>query len=380
MNCTKLTLFSLLIILATACSTGKSSYKKGNYYDATLEAVKNLRSNPDSKKSLEIVQKSYPMAIDYYNQKVEQLSMSTDDDKYYSIYQSYEKLNNLADEITRCPAALNVLRPVTYYHTQYEKSKELAIKEQTERVEALLSTRSYTDARLAIPVIEWIKEVNPTSPNIDDLLNKANSLAIVRTIVEHVPTVYSNYEINSSIFYNRIFSYLNNYKKNKQLDFYKPTTAEQLKLVPHEILTINFAKFNVSQLNTYEKIENYESDTISVGTYSNATGESFEAFGTVEAEVTLHHQDLSAKGVLVLEITDYATGEVISKKELSGEYIWSHDWATYNGDERALPDDIYSLTKIRQISIPTPQDMFLLVSDDVYSSATSYLSSYYRRK
>ena len=56
-------IFSVLIgLLLISCSTGKKAYERGDYYAATIQAVNRLRSNPDSRKALEAVKNSYPMA------------------------------------------------------------------------------------------------------------------------------------------------------------------------------------------------------------------------------------------------------------------------------------------------------------------------------
>ena len=59
-----LTLGSLLLItLLDGCSSGKSSYESGNYYQAVITAVNRLRRNDDHKKSVETLRNAYPMAI-----------------------------------------------------------------------------------------------------------------------------------------------------------------------------------------------------------------------------------------------------------------------------------------------------------------------------
>jgi len=122
-----LTVFAILIIIISSCSTGKNALKKGDYYEATIQSVNRLRSNPDSKNARETIEQSYPMALDYYRQKIEQLSASSSPYKFISIVENYTKLNNLAYEISRCPAAFNIVKPVVYFHDQLQKAQELAL-------------------------------------------------------------------------------------------------------------------------------------------------------------------------------------------------------------------------------------------------------------
>ena len=125
--------FSIILILTVlfiACNTGKQALQRGNYYEATLQSVKFLRSNPNSEKARNTLQQSYPMALQYYRQKADETGLSESPDKYLTIVDIYTKLNNLADEISRCPAALEVIKPVVYFHDQLKKAQDLAVTEQ----------------------------------------------------------------------------------------------------------------------------------------------------------------------------------------------------------------------------------------------------------
>ena len=212
----------LASLIITACSTGKSAFRKGNYYDATLKAVNNLRSNPDSKTSLEIVKKSYPMAFDYFKRQVDQLYQPNNIDKYLQIVETYSKLNKLADEITRCPAALEVLKPVVYFDKQLNKAEDLAIEEQFNNAVGLLNSGFYIDAREALKRLNWVKEKAPGTPGLDEKIAIAYKQSIFKTVVELKPELNSNYQINSLVYYNRLFNFLSNKSEKNFTKFYTP--------------------------------------------------------------------------------------------------------------------------------------------------------------
>ena len=62
---------TISVLLLDACSSGKSAYKHGDYYDAVLTAVQRLRQNPDHKKSKEVLGLSYQAAIDFLETDVQ---------------------------------------------------------------------------------------------------------------------------------------------------------------------------------------------------------------------------------------------------------------------------------------------------------------------
>jgi tetratricopeptide (TPR) repeat protein len=174
---------ALIFIVTTifiGCSTGKKALQRGDYYEATIQAVKFLRSNPDSEKARETIIQSYPMALEYYRQKVDEISNSNTQDKYFSIVEIYTKLNNLADEISRCPAALNAVKPVVYFHEQLNLAQELAIAEQYETGLQLMKSGYIEDARTAVQKFEWVSKTKPGYSDVNRKMAEAEEKATLK--------------------------------------------------------------------------------------------------------------------------------------------------------------------------------------------------------
>ena len=138
--------------------------------------------------------------------------------------------------------------------------------------------------------------------------------------------------------------------------------------------------FSIGTLAEREKETKYESDSLAVGTYTGSDGKEYDAFGTVKATVHTYEKELPVKALMELTITNNQSRETIVSQKFQAEYIWKNRWATFNGDERAVPDELLSLSKRKQQMPPPPQDMFLLVSDPIYNDASQFLRSYYKRK
>ncbi len=72
----KLSYLLVLIVvtfLSVTCSSNKRTLQRGDYYNATMGAIKTLRSNPNSKKSIEVLQQAYPLAIENSMRKIQML-------------------------------------------------------------------------------------------------------------------------------------------------------------------------------------------------------------------------------------------------------------------------------------------------------------------
>src|SRR5665647_3809088 len=61
----------IICLLLLSCSSGKKAFERGDYFNATLQAVNRLRSNPNSEKALQAVKDSYPMSITYFQGKID---------------------------------------------------------------------------------------------------------------------------------------------------------------------------------------------------------------------------------------------------------------------------------------------------------------------
>lgn len=376
----KITRILLLLFILSSCSTSQKAFKRGDYYDATLKAVKQLRNKPDAKNASEVVQKSYPMALEYYRQKVNELTASNQPDKYLKIVETYSLLNTLADEITRCPAALELVKPVVYFHAQMQKAGELAVQEQFNRARQLMETTNYVDARMAVEKLEWVRQRQPNYQNLETVLLQARDLATLKTVVELLPPRNVNTNINTQVFYMRTLDFLDKKIENQYTRFYQPDQAEQITLKPHEILSVQFAEFQIGAMVEREKESKYESDSIEVGSYTDSDGISHSVFGTVKATAHQYEREVRAKALLEVKIIDFQTEAVLASQKFPGEYIWNNEWASFNGDERALPEQVFKLTKKKQQMPPSAQDLFLLLSDPMFQDMSNFLRNYYKRK
>ena len=375
-----LTVFAILFIIISSCSTGKNALKKGDYYEATIQSVNRLRSNPDSKNARETIEQSYPMALDYYRQKVDEILKSSSPDKYLSVVDIYKKLNTLADEISRCPAALNQVKPVVYFHDQLSKALEMAISEQYNSGVQLLRSQSINDARTAIEKFEWVKNAKPGYADVDNKLAQAIELATIKVVIEPIPYMGDQYTANINRFYSKLYADISKNSRNRFVRFYQAIEAEQMKIVPDQIVSIQFVDFAVGNVYEKETEKDYVSDSLVIGTFKDDKGISHNVMGTVKAKAHIHEREVVSRGVLNVRIMRYPNKTILENRNFPGEYVWRNQWATFNGDDRALPENVKKMTKLRQALPPLPQDLFVLFSDPLASDASTLIKNYYRNK
>lgn len=365
----------LLIALLSACTTGQKDLNKGNYYDATIKAVQHLRSKPNSEKSLSTLQKSYPMSLSYYRQKIEQYSRSGSVNKYLDIANTYSLLNNLADEISRSPAAVNAVGQVVYFHDQQAKAEIMAANEQYKLGESLLNSNDLNDARDAYARFQKVKSLNPNYPRIDEVLEVAKDKGTLKIVVESIPVNSRSVGLTANEFFQQTYSGLQRRAGGEFIHFYTPDEAEKGHIAPHHVIRMQFNDFVVGNVYDKEVERQYTADSVVVGTLDGRS-----VYGKVKAKAYQYTREVVSNGSLNVQIIDYATDKVLSSKNFPGQYVWRNTWARYNGDERALPEEVKQMSRRKQQLPPSNQDLFVLFTQPIYENSTSFIANYYKRK
>jgi hypothetical protein len=217
-------------------------------------------------------------------------------------------------------------------------------------------------------------------PNIEQMLIKSDDLATLKIVVEQVPVHSQGYQVSAKVFYDRMFHYLKKSVEKKFIRFYQPTDAEQLKIVPHHIIRMQFEDFSVGNLREREVVQDFSADSVVVGSYTDNQGITYDVFGTVKAKVSTFEREVLSKGILDVRVIDFSSKQVLTDRKFPGEFIWRNDWATFNGDRRAIPAEKIRLIDQKQVPPPLPQELFLLFSDPIFANSSSYLASFYRRR
>jgi hypothetical protein len=369
----------ILGLLLVSCSTGKKAYERGDYYTATLQAVNRLRSNPDSKKALNALKDSYPMALKYYQGKIDNSLRSDSPFKYSETVDSYERMSYLADEISRCPAALNLFPKVNFYTAELARSRELAAEEQynaglgNEKINTRISWKNaYFNFQQADCYVPGYKDVK-------DRMRQAKFNATFKVIVEKIP-VPLTYQLTSDFFLNRIIESLTNNRPNEFVEYYSPESAEKAGIkYPDQILRMNFDEFVIGQVYDKEVIQELHRDSVEVGTVSLPDGTQKKVYNMVKAKLSTYHREIISNGVLDVTIMDLPLNKVASQRKFPGQFIWATEWASFNGDERALSREQLALCDKKPVPPPRPQDMFVEFTKPIFNQVTPFLKSFYER-
>ncbi len=374
-----LTIFLLISSALFSCSTGKKALERGDYYNATLQAVNRLRSNPTSDKALQAVKESYPMAINYFQGKIQNTLNTNSPFKYSETVGYYESMNRLSDEISRCPAALKIFPNVNYFNSELTETKKLAAEEQYNaglKNEKLNSRQSWKDAflnyRQADRFVAGYKDVQ-------NRMETARYNATLTVIVEPIH-VSPKYQLSSDFFLNQILEYLTRYRPNEFVEYFSPESAQKAGIKnPDQLLRMNFDDFVIGQVYDKETVRELSRDSVEVGTVTLSNGSKVKAYNTVKAKLRVDRREVVSKGVLDVTIVDLPLNRIVTQKKFPGEYVWNMEWGSFNGDERALNDKQLSMCRQKPVSPPEQQELFIEFTKPIFNQVSPFLKTFYQQ-
>lgn len=368
----------LLILLLSACSSGKKAYERGDYYGAVMKAVNRLRQNPDHGKSMGILKESYPLALDYYESQAKNEIASNSNFKWKNAIQSYNQLNILYEQVRQCPGCLAVIPNPRNYYAEIGPLKERAAEESYNAGITALMKGTRDDAKQAYYNFTDAQTFVPGYKDVIDYLDRAKYEATLKVILEQIP-VPARYNLSGGFFQDRVEEYLHtNYTDMSFIKFYTPMEAQSARLEqPDQILRIQFDDFSIGNTTLREKEETVTRDSVKVGEVK-MEGKMVPVYNTVKAKLTVTRKEVLSNGLLSMVVVDARTNGILSHRKFTGEYLWVNAWARFNGDERALTEAQLRLCQEKEIQPPGAQELFLEFTRPIYNQLIPSLRGFYQ--
>lgn len=368
--------FSLLVFILTACSSGKKALQKGDYLSAVLKAVERLKSSPDNKNAVNVLKDGYNLALEWTQEEMDLTLSSGSLFKWESVIGLMQQVNMLSSEIRSTPAARKIISNPKTYTTELNMARERAAEERYKTGLAELEHGTRETARIAFDHFYKADQFVAGFKNTQELMEEAKELATIHVVVEAIPVLTQKYRLSSEFFYNQVFEYLNNrFEQNDFVRFYSPFQAENAGLkVPDFIVNMEFFDFSVGNLTRTEKEEKVEKrvkveskDTTKVE-YKNYT-----------AKLKTFSDKVESHGSLRVQIFETSTKNLLMDDILPGVFTWLNEYAIFVGDKEALDKKQLELTKRKAMPLPPEQDLFVEFTKPVYNQVTSKLNTFFRR-
>ncbi|WP_421977448.1 hypothetical protein [Roseivirga seohaensis] len=370
-------LLALMVLTIVSCATGKNALEKGNYETALDRAINRLQSNPDNKKSQDVLIEGYRLASNYHMDYIRMLAVNNDPNKWEATYYQYKQLNSYYRQIQRCPACLSLVMPKSYVSEESDAARKAA-DYQIELGNNALATNTIEGGRRAFKHFNFALNFDRNVPNIDSLLTDARNMGTIRVLIEPIPIHSRSLELTNEYFENRVIEYLDRFSQGRFVQFFTVDEAEQIDLQPDQIVSMQFDDFVLGQTLIESNTKEIKRDSVVVGQFTDDKGVKHDVYNTVKAELTINRKTLSSQGVMNFEIRDAYTNRILTNRKLPNQDVWVHEWASFNGDSRALTRDEIEMSKLKELPPPPPQTLFIGFVDRIYDQIIGSISNFYR--
>lgn len=369
----RLRYFIYLSILIVGCTTGKNALQKGDYDASVSKAVNRLQNAPQNKEAIKVLASAYQLSLAQHLRNIDEAKMSSDVLRWESIMYDYQQLNQLSNEINISPVALAVIGKPSKFVAELNESKFKAAEVRYALGVNLLNEGTKVSARKAYQNFEKAQYFYPNYRDIKQKMDEAYWAAVLKVVIQPVRINSNYYQLSNQYFQQRISEWLSAYQQNKFVLFYNEEQAYKQKIVPDQLMRLQFDDFVVGQTYVKERVEKLKKDSVKVGE-SRADG---PIYATVKATLSIFDKKIASSGLLDMTVIDYTSNKVIRQRKLAGTYVWEDQWASYKGDDRALTKEQLAFSKKKEIMPPAPSTLFVELTKPIYSQLVGEISHFY---
>jgi len=327
-------------LMLSACSSSKNYLERTDEDKALSDAVKKLSKSPTDENALQAVPVLYANIQKNHLAKINGLKSGKELTRLDKIIKEYEYLQDAYDAIINNSAAFKLVNAQSYSGELYD-AKQSAAAEYYENGQTMLDKTGRDNAKKAYG---YFKKADKFVPGYKDAIAKSD-LAYESAIVDVVinPLQDNSYYFNSN-WGNNGYNFSNEYfqqnlvrdlnginKSRYPARFYTDWQARRDNIQPDWTVDLKLRNIDIPYPSNYNYSRN-ASAQVQTGTDTSGN----PVYKTVYATVNIVRSSFTARANMDVNITDVATGKNISYRNISDEYRWQEERATYSGDSRAL--------------------------------------------
>ena len=383
-------------------SSGRKYYFKGQFDSAAQHLSKSLTLKPNNKKAIRLFELSYNSAVSEHQQEISRLLSIEKKSKWPSLVAEYTSLIKLGNHVKRLKPLLkntinyNLELQVNDYSDKLSNANtgaadyhySLGLKFQDE-ADKETQKKAAINFRLSQNYI-------PDYLDSKELYKKARKNATFTLLIREFDgnRKYSSY-IRDQIMLNQ---------SNESKEFLRIINRDELETILSELALVQSGitendYLEISELSGADHIlsatmiSNYQpaetiTDTdikqkkevvIKKDAYVDSTGETKykEIKGTVRATVDHYKKKSGATITLSYKIININNSKVLYNGEVKGRKNYFHEWATYEGDKRALSSKYRNLVKQKDEFAPSKDDLLMSIANDVSKKFANKISNHY---
>ena len=372
-----------ILLCFTSCSSVKkstSSILSGNYDTAINTSIQKLRKNP-TKKNREshilLLEEAFAKAVQRDSDRITYLQKEANPTSIEEIYQLYKTLNRRQESIKpllplrlQAQARDAVFEIKNYDNDLITSKRKLTDLLYNQVVTDLAAANAKVDYRRVHNDLEYLDDLTPNHKDVRQLLEEAHFKGTDYIEV----ALYNDSDI---LLPRRLQDDLLDFSTYDLNDFWKVYhSTPQQGIIYDYVMDVSLREINISPERFRER-EVQKEKSIKDGTeyltdedgdfVLDEDGEKIEVDKMITVRCT-YYEVLQTKAVNIIgqvRYTSQSTNQVIESFPLASEFVFEHYFATYDGDKRALDNDLLRYTRNREVPFPSNEQMVYDVGEDL---------------
>ena len=334
-------------------------------------------ANNENKKVIKLIEKAYPLAIDQHLAQIDELSLLETDSKWPKIARKYRDLNKLNGYLVNLKPLLKKQRDYDLdleendYSAQMAFSDTLAANYHYALGIVLKKDPSRDNQKLAAINFRLSQDFIGGYKDSQNLYNVTRENAIINLFFRPFEgnQKYSSYirdqvASNQSQQSKEFLRIINNSNSSNADHFFEATLIANYK-PPEKI--------------TNENIEQEKEVVVGKESYVDSTGETKERKIKGNVKATVNHYKKTSKGSMLLnyKIINKNANTALFSGKVKGKKDYFYEWASFEGDKRALNSKYSRLINRKEQFAPSEDDFYLEISRNIAKQLEKKISNHY---
>ncbi|WP_234733556.1 hypothetical protein [Tellurirhabdus bombi] len=373
-------LYGLLTLLGfSGCGTGKNALKHGNFTTAVQLSTQRLRQKPANPKAQQVLQEAFATAYNQRQRAILQLSRSDEPFRWELVVKEYNKLQELAKQVTACPSCPDVLKNYPlHYETQLQEARELAAADRYKAAE-LAFTYSQNDRLAARDAVLNFQKADQWVENYRDARLRAADalyLAAFRVVIEPMAITRELSASEYDDLQNQIFRRIKNQGPPSQfVRYYMPGATPEPGRMPNHVVQMkimDYRPFDTAVTSSSQDVESNQ--TFKVGTKKINDSTVVDVYEKVKGKLTTYRKTISARLDMRIRVVDLAKDDVVWQDSICETETWADEWQEFSGDKRALNGHTL---KTASLLVPVAWQLYSDLTSSMASSVNYRLRTWY---
>jgi hypothetical protein len=360
----------------------------GNYDRAIQRAIDNIAENKNKKGNqpfIAMLEEAYKKNTERELQHIKFLKKDGNPANFEEIYTTYSRLRSIQQQIRPLlPLELfDENRTAQFTFKDYDNNL-LAAKDKLsvylyDNAVSLLENAVYkADYRKAYQDLKYLEELNPNFKDAVQKMDIAYRKGIDYVMVEMnnstdkvIPVRLEEELLNLNTFgLNDLWTeYHTNKITDQEYDYVMEVAFQDINISPEQINERQIIK--EKQIKNGFKYARDQNGNVVKDSLGNEI--KIDNFKTVKADFYQFTQFKSAQVTGVVSFTDLRKQQQINQYPLASEFVFEHVYANYDGDKRALDNDLISLLQLARVPFPSNEQMVYDAGEDLKNNLKNIL-------